>query len=93
MRRRVPSWLLALAAAAIVALCLVMAPRPGAFGGTDSAVTALLRERGVVPWFRPLLEPAGPEVESGLFALQAAVGAGVGGYALGYLRGRQKPRP
>ncbi|MFQ9918367.1 MAG: energy-coupling factor ABC transporter substrate-binding protein [Flavonifractor plautii] len=35
------------------------------------------------PWFEPILEPASGEVESLLFALQAAIGAGVVGFVLG----------
>ena len=37
------------------------------------------------PWFEPILEPASGEVESLLFALQAAIGAGVVGFVLGRL--------
>lgn len=44
------------------------------------------------PWFQPLLEPPGGETESLLFALQAALGAGVIGYAIGLYRGRLKNR-
>ena len=42
------------------------------------------------PWFSPLVGELPPEVESGLFALQAALGAGFLGYALGTYRGRNK---
>ena len=37
-------------------------------------------------------EPNSGEVESGLFALQAALGAGVAGYALGRMAGKKKGR-
>ncbi|AGA69244.1 ABC-type cobalt transport system, periplasmic component [Desulfitobacterium dichloroeliminans LMG P-21439] len=42
------------------------------------------------PWFSPLFVPASGEIESLLFALQAALGAGVIGFGLGYLKGRSK---
>lgn len=42
------------------------------------------------PWFSPILEPASGEIESLLFALQAAIGAGVIGFGLGYLSGRRR---
>ena len=59
------------------------------FAGTDSVVTGILEEdHGVTPWFIPVFEPGSGEIESGLFALQAALGAGILGYALGNLRGR-----
>ena len=55
------------------------------FGGADDqaeeAITQLNPD--YEPWFQPLLEPASGEVESMLFALQAAVGAGVVGFVLG----------
>lgn len=60
-----------------------------AFGGTDAAATAQLEEAGHEPWFEPLMPPAGGEIESGLFALQA----GLGGVALGYVFGRLRGRP
>ena len=85
---------LVVAIVAIFALCFVLAPRPEGtdaepFGGTDAAVTQVLEERGVEPWFSSLFSPDSSEVESGLFALQAALWAGVLGYALGNLRGRR----
>jgi cobalt/nickel transport protein len=46
------------------------------------------------PWFSPVFRPSSGEIESGLFALQAALGAGYFGFALGRLstRGR-RPAP
>lgn len=35
------------------------------------------------PWFESLIEPASGEIESLLFALQAAIGAGIVGFVLG----------
>ncbi|MGO1165002.1 MAG: energy-coupling factor ABC transporter substrate-binding protein [Janibacter sp.] len=59
-----------------------------AFGGTDAAATEQLEKAGHEPWFEPLMPPAGGEIESGLFALQA----GLGGIALGYVFGRLRSR-
>ena len=44
------------------------------------------------PWFSPILEPASGEIASLLFALQAAIGAGVIGYYLGVSVTREKMR-
>lgn len=44
------------------------------------------------PWFSPILEPASNEIASLLFALQAAIGAGVIGYYLGVSVTREKFR-
>ncbi len=41
------------------------------------------------PWFESLLEPASGEIESLLFALQAAIGAGVVGFVLGKVTGNK----
>lgn len=80
----------------IYALSFSLAPEAAegeeAFAGTDSVVTDMLEEQGVEPWFTPLFEPDSAELESGLFALQAALGAGVLGFALGNLYGRSKER-
>ena len=62
------------------------------FAGTDSVVTGVLEDQGVEPWFTPVFEPGSGEIESGLFALQAALGAGLLGFALGNLQGRAKGR-
>lgn len=44
------------------------------------------------PWFSPIVEPASGEIASLLFALQAAIGAGVIGYYLGVSVTREKYR-
>ena len=64
----------------------------GEFGGSDDqaeeAITQI--DENYEPWFSPLFEPASGEIESLLFALQAAIGAGVIGFGLGYLKGKKK---
>ena len=42
------------------------------------------------PWFQPIYTPPSGEIESLLFALQAAFGAIIIGYFLGYYRGLAK---
>lgn len=62
------------------------------FGGTDAGAETIVEEHdpGYEQWFHPLAGELPGEVESGLFALQAALGAGVLGFALGNYRGRNK---
>lgn len=64
------------------------------FVGTDAAATEQIESANpdYEPWFAPVFSPSSGEVESGLFALQAALGAGVLGFALGALwqRGRSR---
>ena len=42
------------------------------------------------PWFEPLWEPPSGEVESLLFSLQVAIGAGTMGYILGTFKEKKK---
>jgi cobalt/nickel transport protein len=64
----------------------------GEFGGADDqakqAITEIQPE--YEPWFSSIWEPPSGEIASLLFALQAALGAGVIGYYLGYGRGQKK---
>lgn len=62
----------------------------GVFGGADGQAKELIsRVRPEYkPWFSPLWTPPSDEVESLLFALQAAFGSGVLFYYLGYVKGR-----
>jgi cobalt/nickel transport protein len=41
------------------------------------------------PWFSPFWEPPSSEIETLLFGLQAAIGAGLVAYCLGFYRGRR----
>jgi cobalt/nickel transport protein len=62
-----------------------------AYQGSDGAAEAVVEkvDPGYEPWYSPLFEPSSGEVESGLFALQAALGAGAFGFALGRLSARR----
>jgi cobalt/nickel transport protein len=70
------------------------AEAPSMFGGADERAQQAI---GTVaphytPWFEPLFEPASGEIASLLFALQAAIGAGVIGYWLGTSVTRERLR-
>ncbi|MCB1770573.1 MAG: energy-coupling factor ABC transporter substrate-binding protein [Candidatus Competibacteraceae bacterium] len=85
-------WLLALVVILAVVSIRIGSRREGAeFTGTDgqamATVTALNPD--YQPWFDFIWEPPA-EIASGLFALQAALGAGVLGYYLGFKRGQRQ---
>nr|WP_264667013.1 energy-coupling factor ABC transporter substrate-binding protein [Azospirillum fermentarium]MCW2249097.1 cobalt/nickel transport protein [Azospirillum fermentarium] len=78
-------------AAAIVLLPLVMPwEEKPSFGGSDDKASGVIEEvrPGYTPWWEPLWEPPSKEIESLLFAGQAAVGA----WLLGYYMGRRSRR-
>jgi cobalt/nickel transport protein len=79
------SWWLLAAAAAIIAAPLVLPGLGGAFKGSDDLGTEAINAArpGYQPWVKPLWTPPSDEVESLLFSLQAALGAGVLGYMIG----------
>ncbi|MFB7513510.1 energy-coupling factor ABC transporter substrate-binding protein [Streptomyces sp. NPDC056144] len=63
-------------------------PFTGADAEAETAITELQPE--YEPWFSPLYEPPSGEIESALFSLQAALGAGVLAYYFGVRRGRRQ---
>jgi cobalt/nickel transport protein len=71
------------------------APEGESYAGTDSTAVEMISEidPGYESWFSPWFEPSSGEIESGLFALQAALGAGAFGFAMGRLSGRRRPAP
>ncbi|GGV28608.1 cobalt transport protein CbiN [Streptomyces griseoflavus] len=87
--------MLLLLVAALAALPLVLGlgdhkeePFTGADAEAETAITEI--DPDYEPWFSPLYEPPSGEVESALFALQAAIGAGVLAYYFGLRRGRRQ---
>jgi len=60
----------------------------GYFGGTDDAASEAVED--YEPWFSSFWEPPSPEIESLLFAVQAAIGALIIGYFFGYWRAQYK---
>ncbi|KEI01677.1 energy-coupling factor ABC transporter substrate-binding protein [Clostridium botulinum] len=60
-------------------------------GSDDQAEDAITQvDENYKPWFSPVWEPPSGEIESLLFALQAAIGAGIIGYYFGFAKGRKK---
>ena len=60
----------------------------GADGLAETAITEIAPE--YKPWFSSIYEPASGEIESLLFALQAAIGAGVMGFILGRITAKKE---
>ena len=61
------------------------------FGGADEQAEEVITEINpdYESWFSPLIEPASGEIESLLFSLQAAIGAGFIGYFYGFVKGKR----
>ena len=86
------SLLLLLAAAAILAAPLLLPGIEGGFSGTDDVASQAIETArpGYARWTTPFWEPPSKEIESTLFALQAAFGAGILGYVLGRRHGSRR---
>ena len=59
------------------------------FGGADSTAEQAISDQGYVPWFNSIWTPPSSEIETLLFSLQAAIGALIIGYFVGYERGKR----
>lgn len=83
--------LLLLLVLAIVILPLIVNPN-AAYEGSDGEGQDLIGEINpdYQPWFDPIWEPPSGEVESLLFSVQVALGAGVIGYIFGTFREKKK---
>jgi cobalt/nickel transport protein len=83
------NWLLLLGVVVLAVIPLLFI-KDSEFGGADGAAEEAIQEisPSYEPWFQPLIEPPGGETESLLFAVQAALGAGVIGYGVGVYKGR-----
>lgn len=85
------NWLLVVAVVTLAAGPLIFV-HGGKFAGSDDQAEKAISEvhPGYKRWFKPVFEPPSDEVESLLFASQAALGAGVIGYAIGLYKGRSQ---
>ncbi len=96
MRKTAITLLLVAGIVAIVGLALVLdsgrSTEGDRFIGSDTAATTQIEEDNpdYVPWFDSIYAPTSGEVESGLFALQAALGGIALGYCIGALKGRRR---
>lgn len=80
--------------AVVLLIALPLAFVHGKFEGSDDQGSAAIASsvQGFKPWAHPIWEPPSPEIESLLFALQAAIGAGVIGYVVGRTHGAVQVR-
>jgi cobalt/nickel transport protein len=85
-------WLLT--GAVVLSIAPVLIHQGKEFKATDSInITAIEQVKpDYKPWFTPMLKPSGGEVETFLFAAQAAIGSGVTCYILGLYKGRTERR-
>lgn len=79
----------------LVLLLLIIVPlvtvNDAEFGGADGEAEEMITviQPDYEPWFSNLIEPASGEIESLLFASQAALGAAVIAYYIGYNKGKK----
>jgi cobalt/nickel transport protein len=85
-------WLLS--GAVILSMAPVLMFQGKEFKATDSRNQTAIEEvkPGYKPWFQPVIKPSGGEIETFLFATQAAIGSGVTCYILGLYKGRTERR-
>lgn len=76
----------------LIAIIPLVIQKDAEFGGADGQAEEVIAELApqYEPWFNALWEPPSGEIESLLFSLQAAIGAIVIGYVIGYGRARKK---
>ncbi|ETT86302.1 energy-coupling factor ABC transporter substrate-binding protein [Viridibacillus sp. FSL R5-0477] len=76
----------------ILAIFPLFIQKGAEFGGADGEAEAAIGEinASYEPWFSSIWEPPSGEIESLLFCLQAAIGAGFIGYFVGLTRGKYK---
>jgi cobalt/nickel transport protein len=77
----------------LILLCIVLmslsfiigSMRGGSFGGADEKIETTINQvdKNYKPWASSVWQPPSGEIESFLFALQAAIGAGFIGYYIG----------
>lgn len=83
--------LLLIAGAVMLALAALLFNPGGEFAGADGSAESAIGEidPGYQPWAENFWQPPSGEIESLLFAMQAAIGSGVLFYIFGYWRGKR----
>lgn len=76
----------------VIAVIPLFLKRGAEFGGSDDAASGVIEklDSDYTVWADPVMEPASGEIESLLFCLQAALGAGVIGYGIGVFVERKR---
>ncbi|MDF2890897.1 MAG: cobalt transport protein [Clostridia bacterium] len=79
-----------LIAVVMISVVSLYVAKEAEFTGADTKAENLIIEISpeYQPWFKSLFEPPSGEIESLLFALQAALGAGFIGYYIGYKKAK-----
>ncbi|WP_427157589.1 energy-coupling factor ABC transporter substrate-binding protein [Aliinostoc sp. HNIBRCY26] len=92
-KRRISNWLLLGGVVILAFLPLIVARNAEFLGADDRAAKAVTQvQPGYKPWFQPLFQIPSCEVQTFLFAAQAALGAGMLGYLIGLSKGRAEGR-
>jgi cobalt/nickel transport protein len=87
------NWLLVGGVVILAAAPFVFARNAEFAGADDRAAKAVTEvQPGYKPWFQPLMSVPSCEVQTFLFATQAALGAGTLGYLIGLYKGRSQQR-
>lgn len=91
-KRKLLKNIILMALVVILTVAPLLLLKDAKFGGADSEAEKAITEinENYKPWFAPIMKPKSKEVESLIFALQAALGAGFIGYYFGFVRGRRK---
>jgi cobalt/nickel transport protein len=84
------NWLIAIAVLSLAFFPIFFIK--GEYQGADDRSEAAIKSANADyhPWFEPILKPASGEIETFLFATQAALGAGTIGYIIGLYKGRSQ---
>lgn len=92
MKQSTKTNLLLLLLIVVIAIIPLLFMGDSEFGGADGQAEGIIGEinPNYEPWFEPLWEPPSGEIESLLFSLQVAIGAGTIGYILGTFREKKK---
>jgi len=67
----------------LIAFPLIFESKAVSAPSSDDQGPTWILSTGYVPWIHPIWTPPNSDMEAGLFALQAALGAGIMGYIFG----------